>query len=127
MKPPASLVNGETILAERILGHGVIAVRSIGYRGEIPETTVGIIRPGVIAHGTVRTIKMIVNVAPKWIENETMNREGGPLVRIVRLTAGPGQLAIIAKMTIIRSVNVEEWKRDSALFAFQPRSVYRVA
>jgi len=127
MKSPVCLVNGETALGERILGHGVIVVRSIGHQGETSaETTIGKIRPGVIAHWIVIIIETIVHVAPKWIENETMTREGGTLIlaRIVHVTGGRDHLTIIVKMVIIRSVSVEEWKHDSALFAFQPHYVY---
>lgn len=126
MRSSVCLVNGETMPGERILGHGVIVVRTMGHQEETPETTVGVVRPGVTAHGIVMIIKMIVHVAPKWIENETMTR-GGPLVlaRVVHISGGRDHLTIIVKITIIRSANVEEWKHESALFAFRLRYVYR--
>lgn len=116
MEPPVCLVNGETTLGERILGHGVIIARSISHQGETLETTVAVVHPGGIARGIGIIVETIAHVAPKWIENETMTRGGAPiLARVVRLTGGRDHLAIIAEIAIIRTVSVEEWKRDVPL------------
>ena len=109
MEPPVCLVNGETTLGERTLGHGAIVVRSIGHQEETLETTVRVARPKGATRGVIIVVEMIVHVALKWIENETMTRGGTPiLARVVRVKGGRDHLAIIAVIATIRSVSVEE-------------------
>lgn len=125
MGPRRFLVNGETTLGEKTLGHGVMVVRNIGHQGEILETNVRFTGPRGITHGTVIIVETVVHVALKWIEGETMTRGGTPvLVRGVRVKGGRDHLAVIAPIATIQSVSVEEWKRDADfLCVLNPRCI----
>ena len=120
------LVNGETTLGERTLGHGVMVVRNIDHQGEMLATNVRFPEPRGNTRGII--IETEVPVALKWIENETMTRGGTPiLVHVVRDKDGHDHLAIIAEKATIRSVSVEEWKRDTNFLCVFIPTMYNTA
>ena len=122
------LVNGETTFGEITLGHGVIVVRSIGHQGEILETNVRFIGPRGITRGIVIIVETAVHVALKRIESETMTHGGTlVLVRGVHVEGGHDHLAMIAPIATIRSVSVEEWKRDGDFLCVFSPAMYNTA
>src|SRR5258706_13122169 len=128
MEPRICLVNGETTLGERTLGHGVIEVRNISHQGEMLETNVRFPGPRGITRGIVIIVETMVPAALTWIETETMTRGGTPiLVRVVRVKGDHDHFAIMAEEATSQSVSVEEWKRDTEFLCFFIPPMYNTA